>query len=162
MNRVAPTFVGFSSLEDVKMYDFLGYFLPARTAQRYEMGTVYRPGIKAMVANLAWLRDSVGWDWIYARIIHLAGYAYQALSNLPGVTVITPPGPQAGLITFKLDRCDPARVMSQLAGENIVLRFIRHPYALRIATGFYNTEQEIDRLIESLRAILQRASETPA
>jgi L-cysteine/cystine lyase len=162
MNQVAPTFVGFSSLEDVKMYDFLGYFLPARTAQRYEVGTVYRPGIKAMVANLAWLRDSIGWDWIYSRIMHMAGYAYHALNNLRGVTAITPPGPQAGLITFKLDGCDPARVMSQLAGEDIILRYIRHPYALRIATGFYNTEQEIDRLIESLRAILKRAPEPPA
>ena len=160
LHLVAPTFVGFSSLEDVSMYDFHGYFMPARTARRYEVGTVYRPGIKAMVANLAWLSESVGWDWIYARIIHLAGYARDRLGKLPGLTVITPPGPQAGLVTFTLDGHDPARVMAQLAEKEIILRYLRHPYALRIATGFYNTEEEIDRLADALVAIQQRRSDS--
>jgi L-cysteine/cystine lyase len=160
LSQVAPTFVGFSTLEDIKMYDFLGYFMPARTGRRYEVGSVYRPGIKAMATNLAWLKDSVGWDWIYGRIAHLAGYAYATLSNLSGVTMITPPEPQSGLITFCLDGYAPPRVMTELAANDIVLRFLRHPYALRIATGFYNTEEEIDRLAAALKAILDRSPES--
>lgn len=161
MHLVAPTFVGFSSLEEVTMYDFYGYFMPARTAQRYEVGTVYRPGIKAMVANLAWLNETVGWDWIYARIAYLAGYARDTLGSLPGLTIITPPGPQGGLVTFTLDGHDPARLMAQLAEKDIILRYLRHPYALRIATGFYNTEEEIDRLADALQAIQQRRPDSP-
>ncbi len=156
LSLVAPTFVGFSTLENIGMYDFLGYFLPAHSARRYEVGTVYRPGFKAMVAHLAWLGDTVGWDWIYARIAQVAGYAYETLTNLSGVTVLTPSGPPAGLITFSLAGYDPARVMIALAQEGIILRFLHHPYALRISTGFYNTEEEIDRLAAALKAIQAR------
>jgi L-cysteine/cystine lyase len=74
--------------------------------------------------------------------------------------VITPPGPQAGLITFNLEGYDPARVMTRLVEEDIILRFLAQPYALRISTGFYNTEADIDRLISALEAILAVDSET--
>jgi L-cysteine/cystine lyase len=95
----------------------------------------------------------VGWPWIHARIAALHDYARQALAALPGVTVISPPGPQAGLVVFSLAGYDPARVTLKLAEEKIVLRFISEPYALRISTGFYNTEADVDRLIEALQAI---------
>jgi L-cysteine/cystine lyase len=158
LNLVAPTFVGYSTLEDVNAYDFTGHFLPARdSARRYEVGTIYRPGIHGMRANLNWLEETVGWEWIYNRIEHLAEYARNALSALPGVTILTPPGSQAGLVTFNVEGLDPARMMSKLAGDGIILRFIRHPYALRISTGFYNTEADIDRLVAVLRGYLEES-----
>jgi L-cysteine/cystine lyase len=150
---VAPTFSGFSTLEDVSMYDFTGYFVPAKSARRYEVGTVYGPGIQAHLANLTWLEETIGWDWIYSRINQVAGYAHQTLSRLPGVTVLTPPEPEAGLITFNLDGYDPPRVMIKLLEQEIIVRYLRYPYALRISTGFYNTEAEIDQLAEALQAI---------
>jgi L-cysteine/cystine lyase len=158
LNLVAPTFVGYASLEGVHAYDFTGHFLPARdSARRYEVGSIYRPGIKAMVANLAWLAETAGWEWIYARIEHLAEYARNALSALPGTTVLTPSGPQAGLVTFNIEGLDPERMMIKLARDGIILRFIRYPYALRISTGFYNTEADIDRLVAVLRGYLEES-----
>jgi L-cysteine/cystine lyase len=154
LSLAAPTFVGYKSMGDAARYDYTGYFMPSPDARRYELATIYRPGLKAMIANLTWLADTMGWEWIYARIARLAAYAHDALSRLPGVRVITPPGPQAGLITFTLEGYDPARVMTRLAQADIVLRFIDQPYALRISTGFYNTEGDIDRLIDALRDIL--------
>jgi L-cysteine/cystine lyase len=156
LSLIAPTFVGYSTLEDVNAYDFTGHFLPARdSARRYEVGTIYRPGIYGMRANLNWLEETVGWEWIYNRIEHLAEYARTALQALPGVTILTPPGPQAGLVTFNVKGLDPARMMAKLAEAGIILRFIRHPYALRISTGFYNTETDIDRLVSTLRDYLE-------
>ncbi len=154
LSLVSPTFAGYGTIAGSGAYDLTGYFVPAKGAARYEIATVNRPGIRAMAANLTWLEESVGWEWIYARIGHLAQYARGALDQLEGVHVITPTGPQAGLVTFKLDGYDPARVMSKLAEEGIILRFLEHPYALRISTGFYNTEADIDRLISALQAIL--------
>jgi L-cysteine/cystine lyase len=155
LGQVAPTFVGFFTLDSVKAYDFTGNFLPVRgEARRFEVGTIYRPGIKAMAANLAWLEETIGWEWIYARIEHLAEYARQALSTLPGAVILTPPGPQAGLVTFNVEGLDPARTVPKLLDEGIVLRFIQHPYALRISTGFYNTETDIDRLVATLQGYL--------
>jgi L-cysteine/cystine lyase len=139
---------------DEGIYDLSGHFMPAPGARRFEVGSVYRPGLKAMLANLVWLDETIGWEWIHNRIVHLATYACHKLEQLSGVTVITPPGPQAGLVTFNLDGYDPPRVMAKLAEENIVLRFIKHPYALRISTGFYNTEGDLDQLVAALQNIL--------
>ena len=153
LSLLSPTFVGYSSMDPIGRHDWTGYYLPQRDACRFEVGTVYRPAITAMLANLGWLANEVGWPWIYARIAALHDYARQALAALPGVTVISPPGPQAGLVVFSLAGYDPARVTLKLAEEKIVLRFISEPYALRISTGFYNTEADVDRLIEALQAI---------
>lgn len=154
ISSLAQTFAGYRSMGDEGIYDLSGHFMPAPGARRFEVGSVYRPSLKAMLANLAWFDETVGWEWIHNRILHLAAYAGRKLQQLPGVTVITPTGPQAGLVTFNLDGYDPPRVMARLAEENIVLRFIKHPYALRISTGFYNTEGDLDRLVAALQNIL--------
>ena len=153
LSLLRPTFVGYRSMDPDGGHDWAGYYTPQKDARRFEAATVYRPAIKGMVANLNWLQETVGWGWIYARIAHLAEYAHRALSALPGVTVITPPGPQAGLITFNVDGYDPPRVMTKLGEEGIVLRFVPTPHALRISTGFYNSEADIDRLVAGLQAI---------
>jgi L-cysteine/cystine lyase len=64
------------------------------------------------------------------------------------------------LISFTLEGYDPARLATRLVEEDIILRFIDQPYALRISTGFYNTEADIDRLVEALRDILKQDPES--
>lgn len=147
------TFSGFLSLRTPMDWDFTGYFLPAEGAKRFEVGSVYRPGIHAMAANLAWLADEIGWDWIYGRVAHLSQFTYQALQAIPQVKLLTQPGPQSGLTCFVLEGYDPARVVAKLAEEKIIIRFLGHPYCLRVSTGFYNTEQDIARLVEVLTHI---------
>jgi len=151
---LSPTYVGYASLENPALHDYDGAFMLAANARRFEVGTVARPGIHAMRANLRRLADDIGWAWIFERIAALATYAFDALTALPGVTVITTTAGKSGLITFNLAGYDPARVATKLAAENIVIRFLNHPYALRASTGFYNTKSDIDRLIKALKEIL--------
>ena len=151
---VEPTFVGYYSSQP-NAFDLTGHFLPAKGAKRYEVGTVYRPGIKAMLANLTWLEETVGWEWIYNRIASLTEYTYNALKAIPQVTLVTQAGVQSGLISFYLDNYDPARVTTKLQEKNIVVRFLPYPYCLRIAVGFYNSKKDIDHLIRELRAITE-------
>jgi L-cysteine/cystine lyase len=153
LSQLNMTFTGFFSMKDFESWDFTGNFMPAPGAKRFEVGTVYRPGIEAMSANLAWLAEDVGWTWIFERIEHLHHYARQALSQLKGVNFITPPGPNAGLLSFTLGNYDPMRVMTKLLEDDIVIRFLGHPYCLRVSTGFYNTETDIDRLVTALQEI---------
>lgn len=155
LSELLPTFTGYLSMGLGGVYDTTGNFMPAPDARRYEVGSIYRPGIAAMVANLRWLSETIGWSWIHQRILHLAHYARESLCEMPGITMITPPGSQAGLVTFNLDGYDPARVMMKLLADNIIVRFLGDPYALRISTGFYNSEADIDRLINGLKAIQQ-------
>ncbi|HHJ06001.1 MAG TPA: aminotransferase class V-fold PLP-dependent enzyme [Anaerolineae bacterium] len=154
LSMVQQTFIGYASLENSSLYDYDGAFFAAPGARRFEVGTVYRPAVHAMAANLRWLSESVGWEFIFERIAGLSQYTFQALNALPGVKVITPEGGQSGLITFNLEGYDPARVMVKLGQENIVVRFLPHPYALRVSTGFYNTQNDVDRFIGALEETL--------
>jgi L-cysteine/cystine lyase len=97
----------------------------------------------------------VGWNWVHARTAQLADYTREALTGLPGVTLVTPPGQHAGLTSFTLEGHDPEPVCAQLAESGIVLRTIKDPACLRISTGFFNTEGEIDRLMAGLETIIQ-------
>lgn len=154
LGLLSPTFAGYLTMEMGSKLDFTGYFMPAQGAHRFEVGSIYRPGIKALLANLTWFEDEIGWEWIHNRIAHLAAYTRDALAALPGVSIITPPGEQAGLVSFGLDGYDPARVTLKLAEEGIVIRYLPYPYVLRVSTGFYNSEADIDRLISALKTIL--------
>lgn len=153
LNLVAPTYVGFASMDYQAQHDWSGYYMPQPDARRYEVGTIYRPGVKAMVENMRWLRETVGWEWIHTRILELARYAHQKLKATPGVTLLSPARPQTSLTVFNLDGYDPPRVVLKLAEMDIILRYISEPYALRISTGFFNTETDIDRLVEALQEI---------
>ena len=152
--ELAQTFVGYASLNEGQ-YDYAGHFTPGPGAQRFEVGSVNGPSMKAMIANMAWLENWVGWDWIHARTAQLAHDTRAALANLPGVSVITPSGQHAGLTSFTLNGHDPAQVCATLAESGIVLRTIKDPACLRISTGFFNTEGEIERLMTGLKAIIQ-------
>ena len=148
-----PTFVGFFSLLDTSSYDLGGYFIPAPGARRFEVGTVYRPGIKAMAANLAWLAESVGWPWIHDRIEQLARTARGELLEIPAVTMITPADAGSGLLSFSLDGYDSKRVVAELEEMGIVLRSLDEPVCLRISLGFFNTEDDIKKLRSALETV---------
>lgn len=151
------TFAGFLSLKTPMDWDFTGHFMPAEGARRFEVGSVYRPGVHGMAANMGWLAEEVGWAWIYSRIAHLNAYAYERLQSLAAVDMITRAPGESGLLSFYLDGYDSARVVAKLAQENIIIRFLGHPYCLRVSTGFYNNEEDIDRLVSVLDEVTQQS-----
>ena len=162
LSLLEPTFIGFFSLVDTSSYDLSGNFMPAPGARRFEVGTVYRPAVKAMRANLGWLSGELGWPWIHARIAALAERARTALLGIPEVEMVTPAGAGSGLITFALRGYDPRRVVAELEQSDIVLRNLHDPEALRVSTGFFNDDEDIARLVEGLRAITAKDPEALA
>ena len=162
LSLLEPTFIGFFSLVDTSSYDLSGNFMPASGARRFEVGTVYRPAVKAMCANLKWLSEELGWSWIHARIAALAERARSALVAIPEVEMVTPPGAGSGLVTFALRGYDPARVVAELEKSDIVVRNLHDPEALRISTGFFNDAGDIARLVEGLQAITAKDPEALA
>ena len=113
-----------------------------------------------MLAALEWLEQEVGWDWAFARIEHLREYARRRLAQIPGLTLFTP-SDAAGLLHFYLPQDqDPEQVNEALVERNIRIRTIPHMRCLRVSTGFWNTEEEIDALAESLQEILASGQDT--
>ena len=125
-----------------------------KSAQRFEMGGAHPAAIAGQAATLQWLEETVGYPWLFSRIASLSKYAYSALKTVPGLTMLTPVAGDSGLISFKLEGRDETDVVAQLQKKhNIYIRSIPSMKSLRVSTGFYNTEEEIDALVKALEEL---------
>jgi L-cysteine/cystine lyase len=149
--EVLPTWTGFLSVYPGMNYDLTGEFMLAPDARRYEVGSIFRPGLYGMQASLQWLEEEVGWGWAFSRIGALAQEAAGMLAGLPGVRILTP-GTPAGLVSFTLEGQEPEAVVNGLAARSlpIRIRWIKLLRCLRISTGFYNTSEDLLALREAL------------
>ena len=145
-----PTYVGYLSFkhEEGKHGELM------ENAQRFELGDRQSAAIAGQAAVLRWLEEEVGYDWIFERIASLSSYAYHALQELSGLTMLTPRAGESGLISFKLDGKNDVEAVTTLREKhNIYIRNIPENHALRISTGFYNTQEEIDTLVKALHEL---------
>lgn len=147
---VAPTYVGFISM---KHEEGVEWELDER-AQRFEFSGRQPASLAGQAAVLKWLEETVGYEWIYARISSLSAYANSALKAVPGLSILTPAPGASGLISFTLEGRDEKEVVQQLSEKyNIFIRSIPSLKSLRVSTGFYNTEEEIDTLVQALKEV---------
>src|SRR5438067_11181257 len=101
-NYVTPTYVGYIS---VKHEEGVEWELDDR-AQRFEFSGRQPASLAGEAAVLKWLEETVGYEWLFARISSLSSYACSVLKTLPDLTLLTPtPGP-SGLISFTLEGRD--------------------------------------------------------
>ena len=148
LSYVSPTYVGPWS---IKHEEGLEWEL-LESAQRFEVGGRQTAAIAGQAAVLKWLEETVGYQWLFERVASLSAYAYEAFKEMPGLTILTPRQGESGLVSFKLEGRDDTEVVTYLRDKhNIYIRNIPSTKSLRISTGFYNTEEEIDKLVTALK-----------
>ncbi len=156
LGEIEQTFGGGMVMGSLDYYG--ASFTPAVGAGRFDVGGYNLPMLVGQKVSTEWIRDEVGLDWAYARISRLGQYAHKMLSGMKGVTVVTPEDHLAGLVAFTVDGIEPIELKNRLLAEhNVTIRdvvkYINNPNALRLATGFYNTEEDLDRLGAGMKAI---------
>ncbi len=133
LSYVSPTYVGPWS---IKHEEGLEWEL-LESAQRFEVGGRQTAAIAGQAAVLKWLEETVGHRWLFERIGSLSAYAYKALNEVPGLTILTPRQGESGLVSFKLEGRDDTEVVTYLRDKhNIYFRNIPTTKSLRISTGF--------------------------
>jgi L-cysteine/cystine lyase len=130
-----------------------GSFVPMEGAPRYEAATLNPASVKALGASLQWITEEVGWEWVYERIATLGRYCYERLEQVEGVTMHSPRIALAGLVHFSLAGLAAEDLTRKLYEQGIIVRAIPGTSLIRVSTGFYNTEQEIEHLIETIKAV---------
>jgi len=118
-------------------------------ARRFEVGSLNHLGIAGMGASLQLLLD-VGIERIEARLMQLTDYLLAGVLDR-GYTVITPherPSERSGIVSFTPGQGSPEVLATQLQAAGVVIS-ARGP-CIRVSPHFYNTEAEIDRLLEVL------------
>ena len=162
LKHLEQTFVGPFGMR-WQTLDYLGgTYEVADGSARFDVGGMNLPLLIGQMTSMKWIAEQVGLDWAINRISALGSYAYQRLSELKGVQVVTPAERMAGLVTFVVEGIDAQDLSNRLRTEhNVTIRFvdtyINNPRANRLCTGFYNTVEDIDRLIGAVTAIRDRS-----
>lgn len=147
LNYVTSTYVGYWSTEDAHAEEWK---LQAN-ARRFEVGGRQTAAIAAQAEAFRWLEETVGHRWLYTRIAELNTYASRVLQAVPGLRLLTQSPGESGLLAFTLERGTPEEIVTYLRERhNIYTRTIPDMNSLRVSTGFYNTEEEIDTLARAL------------
>ncbi len=110
--------------------------------------------IAAGFAEAIRFHQELGSDAVERRVVSLSGKLKEALSEIPGVTVTSPrdPAMSCGLTSFQIAGLEPEQAVAKLWNEhNIVIRQVRELAAVRASTHVFNTEEEIDGLVEAVR-----------
>jgi len=146
--------------------------------------TLYQPAPARFEAGTASIADAVGLgtalDYVqrigmhnFARHEHeLLAYATAALAEVPGLQLIGTAPEKAALVSFVLDGYTPEQVGEALNREGIavraghhcaqpILRRLGHEGTVRASLALYNTSEDIDALIATLRQLAARSVELP-
>jgi selenocysteine lyase/cysteine desulfurase len=146
LETTRPLAIGWMNV--INDQDYGNYDLTLKPdARRYECGTHNVPGLLAFKASLE-LLASVGVNAVSDRLKSLTDRVIAGVRS-KGYTVVSPrgQGEWSGIVSFVSPSHDHAAVYRTLRTEHrteIALREKR----LRVAAHFYNTEEQIDRLIE--------------
>lgn len=118
------------------------------TAQKLEFG---EPSYLSFVGTKAGidLILSLGPERIEGQVLRLSGRLYDGLSSL-GVSLVTPEGAglRSGVVSFATDATE--QHFGRLSKEGFIVSL--RPAGMRVSTGFYNTFEEVDRLLDRLAA----------
>lgn len=146
-NTIRSTYVGYPSMKHEEGVEWA----LNENARRFEMGGRNPAATAGQAAALHWLEETVGYPWLFERIVYLSRYAFSMLKTVPGLTMLTPTPGASGLISFRLEGRDEAKIVQHLQDQhNIFIRSIPSMKSLRVSTGFYNLEEEIDLLVKAL------------
>jgi len=146
-----PPFVGWASVKQevfntVDFWDIWNLDLSS-TASRFEVGSPsfisFLGAAEAMKIILEF-----GIENVEKRIIALTDHLIDAVKDL-GLKLQTPEERQhrSGIVNFKVDK--PAEVVQSLSKRGIVVS--ARANGIRVSPHFYNTKEEIDKLIEEIR-----------
>lgn len=155
LEKMDPIEFGGEMIDTVELYDSTWADLP----YKFEGGTPVIAQAIGLGAAIDFL-EAIGFAEIEAYEKKLVDYAYQRLSALDGITIY---GPQerGGLVTFNVERVHPHDVATVLDAEGIAIRAGHHcaqplmkwlqvSSTARASFYIYNTEEEVDRLVEGL------------
>ena len=137
----------------------------ATVPHKFEAGTPNIAGAIGMGAAIDFLSE-VGTDAIAEHEQKLLGYALERMNTVDGICIYGPQSPDehSALISFTLGDAHPHDISTILDSEGIAVRAGHHCAQLamqhfgisataRASIYLYNTESDIDRLIEGLEQV---------
>lgn len=150
IEKFEPPFVGWASVdqqvfETVDPWDIWSLSL-SKTASRFQIGTSSIISLVGATVAMKMLLD-FGTENIQRRIKKLTDHLIGSVEDL-GLKLQTPQEKpcRSGIVNFRINR--PKKLADRLNKKGIVVS--ARSNGIRVAPHYYNTEQEVDRLMEQV------------
>ena len=140
----------------------------AELPHKFEAGTVNAAGAAGLHAALECVQR-IGFDKIHERELALTTRAMEAMRRMEHIHILgsDDPAEHTGIVTFTVDGVHPHDISEILASDGVAIRAGHHcaqpllkhlgfSSTARASFAFYNTEEEADRLIDSLNTLRER------
>ncbi len=147
--RMKSAPIGWLAVKDA--WDLLNFDLTTKeTAERFQPGTLNNLGIYALNSSMKFFIE-FGFDEIEKQVLHYSRYFMDKLAEIGYSSPLLsfPAENLSGIVSFRSENMQ--KIFDQLSRENIVFS-LREGY-IRFAPHFYNTKQEINRVIDELKKI---------
>jgi cysteine desulfurase/selenocysteine lyase len=159
LNRLEPWQGGGEMIETVTFEKTTYNQLP----YKFEAGTPDVAGIIGMGAAIAYLAD-IGFDEAIRYEEQLLHYATQTIGSMEGVTLVGTAREKTGVLSFLIDNVHPYDAGTIIDHFGIAVRTGHHcaqplmdhlkiPGTIRASFSFYNTMEEVDRLVEAIMKV---------
>ena len=158
LENMEPVEFGGEMIDFVGLYESTWKELP----WKFEGGTPIIAGAIGLGAAIDFLQE-IGLDKILEHEHKLAAYTLEKMSTIEGLTIYGPKeaDKRAGVVTFNLSDVHPHDVATVLDAEGIAVRAGHHcaqplmkwldvSATARASFYLYNTEEDIDKLVEGL------------
>jgi cysteine desulfurase/selenocysteine lyase len=130
---------------------------------KFEAGTPDIAGALALAVAIQYLED-LGIDKVAAHEHDLLAYATERISTIPGTRLIGTAGDKAAVLSFVLEGVHPHDIGTILDQEGVAVRTGHHcaqpimerfgiPATVRASFALYNTREEVDAFVESVRKV---------
>ena len=140
----------------------------AELPHKFEAGTVNAAGAAGLHAAIDYVQ-SVGFEAMHRQELALTQRTLAGMADMPHIHVIGSDKPEEhnGIVTFTVEGVHPHDVSEILACDGVDVRAGHHcaqpllqhlglSATVRASFAFYNTENEVDRLLQSLSTIRER------
>ncbi|MEM0385180.1 MAG: aminotransferase class V-fold PLP-dependent enzyme [Nitrososphaeria archaeon] len=149
--NVEPLFVGWRSSREHE-YDPRKISYP-KDARKFEYGGMPYTSIYGLTKAIEYVKD-IGVENIESYVMKITEKLMEKLNDL-GAQILTPYDREkrAGIVTVRFDKMDYDRAVEELAKEKIIVS--KRMNALRISPHIYNTEEEIEKIVQSIRRMIE-------
>lgn len=132
-----------------------------KAPHRFEAGTPNIAGAIGLAAAIDYI-ERIGRSAIFEHDAQLTSYAIERCAELPGVRILGPSSERGAIVGFVMDAAHPHDLTTFADQRGLALRGGHHcnqplmrrfglPGTTRASFYFYNTKEEIDRMIDILR-----------
>ncbi|MGI8691866.1 MAG: aminotransferase class V-fold PLP-dependent enzyme [Geodermatophilaceae bacterium] len=124
-------------------------------ARRYDVGAISLVALAGLTSSLRW-RLGHGMAAACAQAADVAARLRTRLADVPGLDVADPGGPTPFAAVALPAAVPPERVVARLEADGIFARWIPGtPPMLRASVGPWNTDEECERFVDSVRGLVR-------